>query len=686
MVLIGGGAERLNRRQWRQLARMSAHFLDALQGLTTLKLFNASRREAQLIARISDDYRKSTMSVLRVAFLSALALEFFATVSIAVVAVLIGFRLLHAQMGFEAGFFILLLAPEFYLPLRTLGAHYHARMEAIGAAERIVEVLDAPLAAHGTDARARPLLGRDIEIRFEDVHYAYEPGREALRGASFSARGGARHGLGRAQRRGQEHGAQCAARLRARAARTACWSAGTISIQLDPDHWLSHVAWVPQRPHLFRGSVLDNIRMFDGTIGFEAVRAAARQAHAEEFIERLPQGYDTEVGERGQNLSGGQVQRLALARAFLKDAPVLLMDEATSSLDPETEALITEAIARLAQARTVLVIAHRLRTVRNADCIVVMDGGRVVEQGTHEDLLRADGRYARMVRAHEPEALAHRHPEARCPCCWRGTATSPTPTLPRARGRIEPDPDRSVRELATADNANMRDDLKIFARLLRLSRRYWAWMALGRAALHRHRASQYRPDGGCGLVPRRDGRGGRRGHLDQLLSALGFDPAVRDTARWRALSRTAGHARGHVSAPVRAAGVVLPAPGAARSSAAAALPRQRSAQPYPGGHRYLASRLPARAGAGTGRRRRRRGRRNRAEPVQLIDSVARPDPAARGRCGDPAHHAPCGRALRCMGRRDARRRCVPRLVDSVQGMGELRVYGAAQRQAQRSNI
>jgi ATP-binding cassette subfamily C protein CydD len=174
---------------------------------------------------------------------------------------------------------------------------------------------------------------------------------------------------------------------------------------LDPDHWLSHVAWVPQRPHLFRGSVLDNIRMFDANIGFGAVRSAAQQAHAEDFIDRLPQGYETEVGERGQNLSGGQGQRLALARAFLKDAPVLLMDEATSSLDPEPEALITDAIARLAQARTVLVIAHRLRTVRNADRIVVIDRGRVLEQGTHASLVSSDGRYARMVNASAPEAL-----------------------------------------------------------------------------------------------------------------------------------------------------------------------------------------------------------------------------------------------------------------------------------------
>jgi ATP-binding cassette, subfamily C, bacterial CydD len=405
MVLIGSGAERLNQRQWRRLARMSGYFLDALQGLTTLKLFNASRREAELIARISEDYRRSTMSVLRLAFLSALVLEFFATVSIAVVAVLIGFRLLRAGIGFEAGFFILLLAPEFYLPLRTLGAHYHARMEAIGAAERIVEVLDVP-PPQTAQARARPLLARALEIRFEDVHFAYGPGREALRGMSFDLA---------AERLTALVGPSGAGKTTVlnvllgfvHAQRGRVLVGGHDLTRLDPDHWLRHIAWLPQRAHLFRGTILDNIRMADPSIGFEAVRAAARGAHADEFIERLPQGYDTAVGERGQNLSGGQVQRLALARAFLKDAPVVLMDEATASLDPATEALISQAIARLAKARTVLIIAHRLRTVRRADCILVVDGGRVVEQGTHDILAQGETHYARMLHAHD--RLAHEH-------------------------------------------------------------------------------------------------------------------------------------------------------------------------------------------------------------------------------------------------------------------------------------
>jgi len=399
MLLIGGRTEQLNQRQWRKLARMSAYFLDALQGLTTLKLFNASRREAQLIARVSEDYRKSTMSVLRVAFLSALALEFFATVSIAAVAVLIGFRLLYAQIGFETAFFILLLAPEFYLPLRTLGARYHVRMEAIGAAERVNEVLDTALPDRAP-AHVRPLLGRALDIRFEDVQYAYEPGRVALSGASFVV------GAQRATALVGPSGAGKSTVLKLllgfiRPQGGRILVGGHDLTQLDPEHWLRYIAWLPQRPHLFQGSILDNIRMDNEIISRQAVRSAARLAHAEEFIEQLPRGYDTEVGERGQNLSGGQVQRIALARAFLKDAPVLLMDEATTSLDPRTEALITQAVARLTQERTVLIIAHRLRTVRRADCILVMDKGCIVEQGTHEMLVRADGRYAHMVHAHQ---------------------------------------------------------------------------------------------------------------------------------------------------------------------------------------------------------------------------------------------------------------------------------------------
>ena len=396
MMLVGRSADRLSARQWKGLARMAARFLDAFRGLATLATFDAAGREAQVLARLSEDYRRDTMRVLRVAFLSALVLEFFATVSIALLAVLIGFRLMSGSLTFEAGVFVLLLAPEFYLPLRQLGTQHHARMEAVAAAERIAQVLSI---SPPTRAAASPAsLPLSIDIRFDDVHFAYAPGREALRGASFSIE---------AQRVTALVGASGAGKSTAldlmmgflRPQRGRVLVGGRDLAAIDREDWMRRVAWLPQRPHVFAGSILDNIRMGDAGIGHDAVRAAARLAHAESFIERLPLGYDTPVGERGQTLSGGEARRLALARAFLKDAPVLVMDEATASLDAATEALVAEAIASLSRGRTVLAVAHRVHTVQGADRIVVLDEGRVVEEGTHDALLRRGAHYARMIEA-----------------------------------------------------------------------------------------------------------------------------------------------------------------------------------------------------------------------------------------------------------------------------------------------
>ncbi|MGA7801701.1 MAG: thiol reductant ABC exporter subunit CydD [Gammaproteobacteria bacterium] len=398
MILIGKGAEALNQRQWRQLARLSAHFLDALQGLTTLKLFNASRREAAVVARLSDDYRKSTMAVLRIAFLSSLALEFLATVSIALVAVLIGFRLLWGELDFQSGFLILLLAPEFYLPLRNLGTHYHARMDAIGAAERMMELLETPPAPR-TQGSLRLPPTRHLHIQVSDVRFAYQADRPALIDISFEL----------------EHGERVALVGPSGAGKTTVAtlllgfiqpSAGQVLVngralhELDPQDWLRHVAWVPQSPRMFHASVLDNIRLGRPDTPPDAVREAARLALAEEFIESLPHGFDTLVGEGGQGLSGGQAQRLALARAFLKDAPLVLLDEPSANLDMESEQLLSAAIERLAKDRTTVTIAHRLNTVRRADRILVLEHGRLVETGTHRELLGRPGLYRRLVHSY----------------------------------------------------------------------------------------------------------------------------------------------------------------------------------------------------------------------------------------------------------------------------------------------
>ncbi len=398
MILIGKGAERLNQRQWRELARMSAHFLDVIQGLTTLKLFNASRREAAVIAAVSDAHRHSTMKVLRVAFLSSLVLEFFATVSIAVVAVLIGFRLLWGEMVFLHGFFVLLLAPEFYLPLRTMGTHYHARMEGIAAAERLIEVLETAAPPAPATPVAVPA-GGPPGIEFREVAYDYPGQRTALAGATFHVAPGERVALVGPSGSGKSTTINLLLGFLRH-------QSGSILVDgrelagMDHAAWLERVAWVPQRPRLFHGTVRENIGLGRPEASLEAVRQAARLAQAEEFIECLPQGYDTPVGEGGQGLSGGQIQRIALARAFLKDAPLVVLDEPTASLDLESEALVQAALERLAEGRTVVVVAHRLATVQSADRIIVLDGGRVAESGNHGELIAAGGLYAQMAAAY----------------------------------------------------------------------------------------------------------------------------------------------------------------------------------------------------------------------------------------------------------------------------------------------
>lgn len=394
MILLGLGAEKLNRRQWLRLLRLSGRLLDGLQRLTTLRLLNAGDREAERLSDAAEDYRRSTMAVLRVAFLSALALEFFATVGIALVAVLIGFRLLDGTLGFEAGFFVLLLAPEFYAPLRQLGLDYHARMEALAAAERILDLqAESPVAA----GRERPVLGSALTIECEQVSFAWELERPALRDFSLRLVPGeivalvGPSGAGKSTLLSLLMGL-----LHPQSGRVLV--NGHDLATLDPAYWLGHFAVVPQRPHMFEGSVLDNIRLGDPDAGLERVRAAAGLSAADEFIAALPQGYDTPLGEHGETLSGGQVQRLALARAFLKEnAGLLLLDEGTAGLDRGTEAQVAAAIRRLAAGRTTLIVTHRLATVGLADRVVFLEEGRIVEQGPRAALQADGGRFARLL-------------------------------------------------------------------------------------------------------------------------------------------------------------------------------------------------------------------------------------------------------------------------------------------------
>ena len=400
MILIGGIAGRLARQQYAALSLMSAHFLDVLQGLATLKLFNREAAQTDMIRTITDRFRRTTLSVVRIAFLSSLTLELLATLSIAVIAVEIGIRLLYSFIEFDRALFILIIAPEFYMPLRTLGARFHAGTNGAAADKRVFAILGAPSPKRREQA-APPALPH-FEIAFESVSYAYrthdQDERAALKSVSFRLPVGKQTAL-------IGHSGAGKSTVAALLLGFLTPSEGRITVggvplgDLPLAWWRDQVAWLPQKPYLFNGTVLENIQHAKPSASEFEIEAAAQAALAHEFILSLPEGYQTRIGERGARLSGGQAQRIALARAFLKNAPLIILDEATANLDPQTEALINAALKRLCEGRTALIIAHRLGTVYQADQIVVLSGGRVAEIGTHQTLLQREGAYRALVLA-----------------------------------------------------------------------------------------------------------------------------------------------------------------------------------------------------------------------------------------------------------------------------------------------
>jgi ATP-binding cassette subfamily C protein CydD len=406
LALVGKKADALNKAQWSQLSQLSAHFLDVMQGLVTLKQFGRSRVQRETIGRMSEQFRKVTMKVLRVAFLSSLVLELGAMLSVAVIAVEIGLRLMYGAVSFERAFLVLLLTPEFFQPLRALGTRFHASMAGSVAAERMFAILDQPASEQPSELvtapASVPTLQQSLSVEHVSFAYTDQEGerRPALNDVTFQIERGQKLALVGPSGAGKSTIASLL--LRFMEPQEGEIVADGMPIQTwTAQAWRELVAWVPQRPYLFNASIAENIRLGCPDATMDEAIQAARFARLHDFIQTLPQGYATMIGERGARLSGGQAQRVSLARAFIKNAPLLILDEATSNLDGENEEEILQAMERLMQGRMTLIIAHRLHTVAHADRIVLLDAGRVVEVGTHQELLARSSAYRRMMEAYQ---------------------------------------------------------------------------------------------------------------------------------------------------------------------------------------------------------------------------------------------------------------------------------------------
>jgi thiol reductant ABC exporter CydD subunit len=374
MWLIGRYTEQRTRERWQALARLSTHFLDVVRGLPTLRAFGRADDELATLSAVSDRYRVTTMGTLRVSFLSGSVLELAATLGVALVAVTAGVRLVGGDLGLQTGLTVIVLAPELYLPFRRLGAEYHASADGLAVAERMFALLDAP-AAMPSDGRASAPDPAEAPVRFERVSFAY-PSRSVAVLDQFDLELAPGEAVALVGESGAGKSTVAALLLGLLAPTAGRISVGAVDLAAcDGKAWRRRIAWVPQHPALWRGSLADNIRLGDPAASDCRVREAAVLAGAHEFIDRLPDGYATRVGDGGRALSPGEGRRIGLARAFLRDAPLVILDEPTADLDPAAAALVCAAVDRLRAGRTILVIAHRPELIRHADRVVGLADG-----------------------------------------------------------------------------------------------------------------------------------------------------------------------------------------------------------------------------------------------------------------------------------------------------------------------
>ena len=393
MILIGKQADRLNKEQWERMSFLSGHFLDVLQGITTLKLFGRAKDQIKVIGRLSEEFKDSTLRVLRVAFLSALVLELVSTISTALIAVYLGLTLLDGEIPFFSAFFILLLAPEFYTPFRQLGAAFHTGMAGKTSILKYEEFMNRqPSLPVGGQSK---LQGPIQAIEIKDLTFTYEDSENGVQHISLVAKRNSPIMLVGESGAGKSTIAHIIGGFLT-APKGAVTIDGLDVCDIDIDWWRQQITYVSQHPHIMKGTLRD-VLSFGMNVSDEEIIEACKEVQLLDVIDRQQDGLDTVIGEGGLGLSGGERQRVALARAFLRKGQVLILDEVTAHLDVKTEAIISSAIQRLMENKIVIIIGHRLQTMHWASTLYVLKQGRIIQQGSYEELIAVDGYFKDLV-------------------------------------------------------------------------------------------------------------------------------------------------------------------------------------------------------------------------------------------------------------------------------------------------
>lgn len=370
MALVGWYTDRQTRAKWASLARLATHFTDVVAGLPTLKVFGRAKAQAAAVRRVTDDYRRSSMVTLRVAFLSSMILELLASLSVALVAVAIGLRLVYGGLTLEVGLAVLILAPEAYLPLRQLGTQFHAAADGVEAAGRVLDVLDTPPPPPGTR--------RDLAAPFGLTLAAAAIGSPGERGAvgplTMDVPAGRITVVTGPSGAGKTTLLQLIAGVVRPDAGTVAAVAGSGDAvpvaDLEPAWWRSQLGWAAQGGALQAGTIRENLALGNPEVDDDTLRAALAAVDAAGFVDALPDGWQHRLGDGGSGLSQGQRQRLTLARALARPAPVLLLDEPTAALDEATEQRVLAGIRLLSAGRTVVLVTHRPGPIALADQVV----------------------------------------------------------------------------------------------------------------------------------------------------------------------------------------------------------------------------------------------------------------------------------------------------------------------------